>query len=111
MRERTKATQIPTRVKIAVANRDEIMNFPACVLCKRHAPMENPYAWSNAHFISRAAGGLGIEKNIVTLCPECHRLYDHSSHRQELRRKIRDYLMSKYPGEWSASDLYYVKGE
>ena len=109
MRERTKATQIPQRVKIAVANRDEFMNFPACVLCKRHAPIENRYAWSNAHFISRAQGGLGVVENGLTLCPKCHHAYDQTTRRAELREFFREYLEEKHM-DWDEDSLYYEKG-
>ena len=37
----------------------------------------------NAHYISRAHGGLGIEENIVTLCLDCHNNYDNGRSKQE----------------------------
>ena len=69
---RSKATDIPQKVKQAVWERDG----GRCVICgNTHNVMPN------AHFISRANGGLGIEENVVTLCTEltpnkCHRKYD-----------------------------------
>lgn len=64
----------------------------------------------NAHFIARSQGGLGIEENIITLCPECHRLYDNSPMRRSIREELRRYLKSKYK-DWDEKKLYYKKGE
>ena len=66
------------------------------------------YGLPNAHFISRSHGGLGIEKNIVTLCPRCHRRYDQTDEREDIRMELREYLKSKYP-DWVESDLIYRK--
>lgn len=85
MHKRTKALAIPKKVKEVVYERDG----SRCILCHKQG---NP----DAHFISRAQGGLGIEQNIVTLCLDCHRAYD-SDQRQLLREKIREYLKEQYP--------------
>lgn len=81
-----------------------------CVVCG------NSYnVMPNAHYISRAKGGLGIEENIVTLCTEmtlnkCHRRYDFGS--KEERKKIggiiKKYLQSKY-NDWNEEKLIYKK--
>ena len=97
MNRRTKALDIPQKVKRAVLDRDE-----HCVWCGRQgAP--------NAHYISRAQGGLGIEENVLTLCTECHRQYDQSTDRPIMREFFREYLKGKYP-EWDESKLTYRKG-
>lgn len=69
----------------------------------------------NAHYISRAKGGLGIEENIVTLCTsltanKCHERYDNGTkeEREEIREKIKRYLMDYYPG-WDEGQLVYRK--
>lgn len=100
MHKRTKALSISKRVKDVVWERDG----GCCVLCG------NPRAQPNAHYISRAQGGLGIERNIVTLCPNCHRRYDQTADRAEIRLDLREYLESKYPG-WDESQLIYKKGD
>lgn len=97
MRKRTKALQISKNVKEAVYKRDGGM----CVLCRRPGI-------PNAHFVSRAQGGLGIEENILTLCPDCHRRYDQTTHRSIFRPVLADYLRSKYP-EWDDVELTYKK--
>lgn len=97
MNRRTKALQIPPKVKERVLWRDKW-----CVWCGKPGQ-------PNAHFISRAQGGLGIEENILTLCPECHRRYDQTTDRAEMREYFKEYLQSKYP-EWDENKLYYKKG-
>ena len=97
MNRRTKALDIPQKVKRVVLDRDEY-----CIWCGRQgAP--------NAHYISRAQGGLGIEENVLTLCTDCHRRYDQSTDRAMMREYFREYLMSKYP-EWDERKLTYRKG-
>lgn len=104
--KRANATNISMAVKKKVFARDK----GKCVVCG------NSYnVMPNAHYISRAKGGLGIEENIVTLCTEmtlnkCHRRYDFGSkkERQEIGEKIKKYLESKYDN-WNEEDLIYKK--
>ena len=100
MNRRTKALAIPPEVKATVRERD----MGCCVLCG------SPYGEPNAHYLSRARGGLGVEKNVVTLCRQCHMRYDQSPEREEIRKDLREYLMSKYP-DWNEKDLVYKKGD
>lgn len=94
--KRAKALQIPPKVKEAVWERDG----GCCVYCGSHA------AAPVAHYIARSHGGLGIEENILTLCQNCHRKYDQSTKRNEMKDFFRDYLKSKYP-EWDETNLIY----
>lgn len=94
----TKATDISKEVKEIVLERDE----GRCVLCK------SCYGKPNAHFIPRSHGGLGVEQNIVTLCPTCHDRFDKTVERAEIKEILRRYLISKYP-EWDEKKLYYKK--
>lgn len=98
MNRRTKALDIPSCVKDAVWERDN----HCCVLCG------NPSAAPNAHYISRAQGGLEIAKNIVTLCEMCHREYDQSTDRKFIRNELRAYLSGIYP-DWNEDALKYQK--
>lgn len=86
---KTKAQDIPQRVKEAVRARDG----GRCLLCGH--PGE-----PNAHFISRARDGLGIEENIVSLCWPCHCKYDEGTDQERKRAEflLRAYLEWKYPG-------------
>lgn len=106
MHDRTKSLAIPQAVKRAVAARDSFDGWPCCILCGKPAPQET--AWSSAHYIARSQGGLGIEENIVTLCPGCHRLYDQSPRREEIRIHIKAYLQSQYP-DWDENKLTFEK--
>lgn len=109
MRSDTKARAIPMAVKKAVAERDSFDGHPCCIFCGYPAPVDKPTAFSCAHFISRAQGGLGtVEENILTLCPECHRRYDQTGPREEMRAYFREYLADHYPG-WDESKLIYRK--
>ena len=96
---------IPPEVKALVWLRDK----GRCVLCGRWAPGEPYYGWSCAHFIARSQGGRGdTPKNIVTLCPDCHREYDNSPERKKIRAILWDYLQEQY-GEIPLEELKYDK--
>lgn len=110
MRKDTRARDFSQTVKKKIAQRDSFDGWPCCINCGQPAPSESPIAFSNAHFISRAQGGMGIEENGLTLCPRCHHLYDQTTERTRLREYFREYLMDNYPG-WNESKLYYRKGE
>jgi 5-methylcytosine-specific restriction endonuclease McrA len=113
MRKDTKARDFNRAAKQKIADRDSVNGWPCCVNCGRPAPATGdatPLVWSNAHFISRAQMGRGVPENGLTLCPGCHRRYDQTTERSELREFFREYLKSKHPG-WDESKLYYKKGE
>ena len=106
MRKDTKARDFSRKAKEQIAERDSIDGWPCCVRCGDAAPA--PLAFSNAHFIARSQGGLGIPENGLTLCPECHRRYDQSTHRAEDREYYREYLKGKYEN-WNEEALIYRK--
>ena len=106
--KRTKALEIPIEVKKAVAERDSVDGHPCCIWCGTPAPLSNPLAFSNAHYISRGQGGLGIEENILTLDWECHLRFDQSEYRAEMQEFFKDYLHSKHP-DWDEKKLIYRK--
>ena len=108
MRKDTRARDFSKAVKERIAERDSIDGHPCCINCGKPARPENPLAFSNAHFISRAQLGLGVEWNGLTLCPDCHRRYDQTTDREELRSYFREYLMDHYP-DWDESRLIYRK--
>ena len=103
---RSKKTDISPEVKRIVWERDN----HRCVVCGN-----NWNVMPNAHYISRAKGGLGIEENIVTLCTEltknkCHKRYDNGTKEEKeiIKAIIKTYLMSKYPN-WDEKKLIYKK--
>ena len=103
MHEKTKACQISRKTKERVYARDN----GYCVLCGRYCQVDN----ACAHFISRARGGLGIEKNILTLCPACHYEYDNANRVTSRKFKeefFRKYLMEKYD-DFNEEELVYDK--
>lgn len=104
--KRSKATDIPQSVKNKVWERDN----HCCVVCGY-----NQNVMPNAHYISRAKGGKGIEENVVTLCTEltpnkCHRKYDFGTkeEKEQIGNIIKEYLQSQYD-YWNEEDLYYKK--
>ena len=108
MTDRTEALSIPRSVKAAVAARDSVEGWPCCILCGRPAPTGNPLAFSCAHSIARSHGGLGIEENILTLCPNCHRQYDSTPLRAAYQPILARHLRENYPG-WNEDQLTYKK--
>lgn len=98
MNKRSKACDIPQAVKKAVWERDK----KRCIYCG------NCEAMPSCHFIPRSKGGLGIEKNIVTLCRNCHYNFDQTDLRPYYKEFIEDYLKSIYK-DWKKEDLVYTK--
>ena len=96
---RTKALAITPAVKKIVYERDG----GCCVWCGAPGLPE-------AHYIPRSKSGLGIEENILTLCRDCHRLFDQSGRAQRdmMGEYFRLYLQRIYPG-WEEENLYYKK--
>ena len=99
MHRMTKFTQIPQSVKDAVFARDG----ERCILC------QSPNGLPNAHVVRRSQLGMGIEKNIVTLCYECHKAFDEGKDSEALYAKIVAYLKGFYP-DWTRDDVIYRKG-
>ena len=106
MRKDTKARDFSRKAKEQIAERDSIEGWPCCVYCGAASPA--PLAFSNAHYIARSQGGLGIPENGLTLCPTCHGRYDQSIARKSMREYFREYLQSKYEN-WSEEALIYKK--
>lgn len=95
---RTKALEISRETKARVFIRDG----GCCVYCG------SPRGEPNAHFVARSQGGLGIEENILTLCPEHHRAFDQTPARKKMGEYFRQYLKNIYP-DWDEENLYYKK--
>lgn len=99
MHRRTKALSISKAVKEKVWERDD----GCCVYCG------SPYALPEAHYIPRSQGGLGVEKNVLTMCRDCHRRFDQTVERQKMKGFFRAYLEKQYP-DWNEDELIYKKG-
>ena len=95
--DRTKATSIPPEVREAVEKRDGGL----CIFCHRPGRGEG-------HVISRAHGGLGVERNIITICRPCHHFMDNGLSTEFYKAKAIEYLKSKYP-DWNEEDLIHNK--
>lgn len=108
MHRQTKATSIPPEAKEAVSQRDNGL----CIICG--APGD-----SHCHVVRRSQGGMGIEENIVTLCPQCHYSLDEGLYmrrlaplgiktQQQVQNIVEDYMREKYPG-WTREKVKYRK--
>lgn len=100
MSKRSKACEITKKVKEKVWKRDN----EHCVICGKWVPVN----CANAHYIKRSQGGLGIEQNIVTMCPECHYEEDFGQDTQLYEDKIKTYLKQKHK-DWKEENLYFRK--
>ncbi len=98
MHKRTKACSIKAAVKKRVEERDG----HCCIFCGRPGRGE-------AHVISRAHGGLGVEQNLITICRECHFLLDDTVSRPLMLEMAKQHLKKFYP-DWSADAVIYKKG-
>lgn len=105
--KRSKATDIEQSVKQIVWERDK----HCCVICGNSTNV-----MPNAHYISRAKGGLGIEQNIFTACTrltknDCHYRFDNGTKEEKelLKEKVKKHFKTSYPN-WNEEDLYYKKG-
>lgn len=54
-------------------------------------------------------GGLGIEENIVTLCPRCHYQEDFGQDTKLYEDYIKNYLKGIYGTNWDKEKLIYKK--
>lgn len=100
MSKRSKACDISQKTKEIVWNRDN----ESCIFCGKWVPK----SCANAHYIKRSQGGLGIAKNIVTACPECHFEEDMGQDSQVYEERMKNYLKSMYD-DWNEEDLIYDK--
>ena len=104
---RSKSTDISQSVKQKVWERDQ----GRCVICG------NSYnVMPNAHILSRAKGGLGVETNIVTLCTlmttnKCHHRFDNGTKQEHetMMKIITKYMRSIYGKNWNLDDQKYKK--
>lgn len=98
--KRTKKLGITKKTKMIVWERDN----HRCIFCGKLVPWNN----ANSHFIKRSQGGLGIERNILTNCEECHHKFDDTPEREVLWEYAERYLMSKYK-DFNIDSLTYKK--
>lgn len=105
--KRSKATDIPMSVKKRVFERDN----GHCVVCGN-----NYNVMPNAHILSRAKGGLGIETNVVTLCTrltqnDCHYKFDNGTKEEKeyILNIIKKYMKSIYGEDWKIEDQRHKK--
>lgn len=98
--KRTRALSITKKTKMIVWERDN----HRCIFCQKLVP----WYMANSHLVKRSQGGLGIEKNIITNCEQCHHQLDDTPKRKELFDYAVRYLNMKYK-DFNLDDLTYKK--
>lgn len=99
--KRARALDISPRVRAVVYARDG----ERCIFCGAHVSK----ACASAHYIPRSKGGLGVERNILTLCLACHYTFDNCTSRAEknsLNSRAEAHLKKHYP-DWDISQVLY----
>ena len=96
--KRSKACDISPKVRNEVLDRDGC----ACIICGEKHNLQI------AHYVSRARLGLGIAKNLGTMCIHCHFQYDNGKLHTEMKKAFEDYLKAHYP-DWDEKELIYKK--
>lgn len=97
--KRTTACDISPKVRQIVKERDGSM----CIWCGKW--LSSPQI---CHYISRGAGGLGIQENLACGCNECHREADQGAKSKQYKEKMKSYLKSRYT-DWDETKLRYQK--
>lgn len=98
MSELKRNTDIDGKSRKEVHDRDGFR----CVYCGRtDKPIEL------AHYISRARGGKGVPRNLLSLCIDCHRDFDGAG-RNDMREFLEDYFKAHY-ADWNERDQIFRK--
>lgn len=90
---RAKACDFPKKDRISIKERDSVNGRPCCIFCGSTNSLQI------AHYISRSAGGLGIQENGACACIHCHQKLDTGCElvRNKLRNRFKQYLEYYYP--------------
>jgi 5-methylcytosine-specific restriction endonuclease McrA len=96
--KRSRACDISPAVRNEVLERDNCQ----CIICGCKHNLQL------AHYISRARLGLGIARNLGTMCVSCHFQYDNGKFHNEIKKAFEDYLKAHYE-DWNEKDLIYTK--
>ena len=96
-----KACEISPATKINVWERDK----HKCIFCGKNVQV----SCACCHFVPRSHGGLGIEQNIFTACPDCHREQDNGLNSKVYDAFAEKYLKSIYKGCWTKDKLIFRK--
>lgn len=94
----SKACDISPKVRQEVLERDGHQ----CIICGANNGLQI------AHYISRARLGLGIAKNLATMCVQCHFQMDNGKYHKELQKAVGEHLKAHYE-DWNENDLTYKK--
>ena len=91
-------TDIPSKVREKVLDRDSYDGAPCCIVCGA------PYGIELHHLVSRGRGGMGVETNLVCLCQKHHMALHNGDSR--VKNYCKEYLESHYDG-WTEQDQIF----
>ena len=96
--------KIKNACAISPAVRNEVLDRDGCkcIVCGANQNLQI------AHFVPRSRLGLGIAKNLGTLCIHCHMQFDNGKKHNEIKPIFEEYLKSHYEN-WDEKDLVYKK--
>lgn len=97
--KRSNACDISAKVRQEVRERDG----NRCIWCGKY--LTSPQI---CHYISRGCGGLGIPKNLVCGCVECHQKADQGTNTTKYKALMKKYLKRCYI-DWKEEELRYKK--
>lgn len=97
MSTRSRACDITPKVRASVLERDH----HRCIICGA------PRVQLAHAFINRSHGGLGVERNLVSLCIEHHMFLDNG--KGEKSNSIKDSVQSYLRGHYGDIDLETLK--
>ena len=112
MSKRSKACNIPNKIRQQVKERDQ-----GCIFCHLgyRLPPEDEFITTTGtpqimHFIPRSQGGRGIPQNLAQGCVWHHNMLDNGNlgNRAEMLNLFEAYLRIYYP-DWKREELIYNK--
>lgn len=89
------------QVRAAIKERDG-----DCIFCRMNYRVDDECGFflQIMHYVGRAQGGLGVERNGALGCAKHHSMLDNSKYHKEMKGMFADYLAGLYKG-WDPKGL------
>ena len=77
-----------------------------CIFCKMGYMVDDEcgYYLQVMHYVGRAQGGLGVERNGAWGCAKHHAMLDNSGKHKQMKKMFAEYLKGLYP-DWDPKEL------